>query len=425
MSRRGLALLPVLMVGLLLLLFGLTLVNLATVNYRAAAIRFDQQVALEGARAGVDEVAAELMNDVDFGKAGQAVSQTLADGCTYRVTFAVGPEPYSVNNLDGLGTASGWNGRTVPPHCAHLVAVATTRTGRRRIVESVVTLETIPYTLAGSGTVSGDSITVAGADSLVSALAGDNPLPAHVYSDSSSGTAITLSGPSVVSGDVRTPGGVSLDPLTTVGGTVDPGASSVQLPLLDIQSFSNVSFPGVQVVPGGSYGLLSPVNTTGGPGLPATHVLSGPVYIDGSVHLTGNVLLQNAFVFVDGSGDFEVDGMLTGTGSLFVTGDTSFLGAAVLDQDNKIAVFGQGTIEIPTGSFFQGALYSNAGITTATNMTVLGSVIANGPGGPASVQLGALSRVIHVPEISAFASYWFARGGNAAGVRRLFWNEVR
>ncbi|MBI3928957.1 MAG: hypothetical protein HY319_25670 [Armatimonadetes bacterium] len=423
MMRRpgGIALVATLLSAALMLLFALTIANLATFQIQLAQQRVEHTLALEAAEAGLASAAEQLSADPDFGKNDELLEETLGNGARYRIDFEPLPgSDFSVNNLDDIGAVAGPGGRTVPPSTALILCRAWSPAGRTRTVQAVLALDALPYTVAGSGSVTGDSLSVAAAPSLAEYLTSGAGLEGHVYGGGSE-VSVLLTGASSVSGDVRAVGSAEIDPTVAVAGVVREGVTPVDLPDLRIEDFDNSEYPGVQVLPAGTYGLLDPVGL--GLPLPGVHVLSGLVYVDGTVVFQGPVVLQNAYVYVGNGGDLTIEGALTGKGTLFVGGKATFDGAAILDNDHKIAVFSQSGIELPVGGYFQGVLYSHGPIRTGPALTALGAVLSQG-GSEASVELGAGSGVVHIPEYSAFASYWLGQGGDGA-MRRVSWSLIR
>lgn len=417
MSRRGAALLSGLLVIALLMIFSLTIVNLASFHYRSVQHQQALLEAREAAQTGLSETVRRLSTDPTF----TADIRGSIGSSSYSVSFQPGGAPWSSNNLGGFTAVPGWSGRSVPAHCALILARGQSRGGDQRTVEAVVHLEALPFPVESSGQISGTNVLVGGAASLAAYQTSGSTLKASVYSGSSEANSIQIQGTSQISGDVRTLGQAVLGPLVSVGGQVLNHSSSMTIPDLNISHFDNSGTPGVTVIASGNYDAVT--NPVGG--VPGLHRFTGSVYIDGPIHLTGPVQLNQASIFVANQGDFSVDaGALLGQGSMFVTGKTTFPAGSVLQNNSQIAVFSDKDLEISSGGFFQGVLYSHAKIKTGAGIKVMGAVIGKGGGGGrGDLDLATGGQIIHLPEYTSFASYWLARDGGAP-MKLLYWGEL-
>jgi hypothetical protein len=402
-KNRGAALASTLLIILFLTLFAFTLANLATFDLRTSSRNAQKQMAFEAAQAGLDAVTAELSTDPTLGKADEVFTATLSDGSSYRVTFddSDTSQPFSANNLDSLTAEPiGYDGRNVPAFHASLFAVGTSPSGETSIVESLIRLEGIPYAVAGSETVTLRNVNVSDPDP------GD---VAHVYSGRTGADSLNISGLlSVITGDARSAGAINVGGGAIVQGDVEPNISPETLPILNIAGFGNSGWPGQ---PTG----FQPVGIFG----------SGGHTVPGSVQY-GTLTLNDTILFVEG--DLDV-GLLLGTGTIFVTGETTFLANVNMTGPDRITLFSQGDINFNLATIFQGVVYSRGDIRAAGVFQVLGAVYAvSTPAGGGNIELGGLllplSNVIYNAESTAFASFWLAQGGEAEAVR-VYWRRLR
>jgi len=397
----------------LMLVFALTVVHMSSFYYRAANLQKEELLAREAAQAGLAETARRISLDPRLGASNEKLFEQLG-AANYTVDFGT----TSKNNFGGFQPAAGPQGRNVPPNTALIWSVGETPSGARSTVEALLVLEALPFPVQSTGKVEGTTVTIAAAPNLAAVQSGAPPLPGSLYAGSSDNDAVRLTGLCTLTGDLRTPGHAQLAGAVTVLGEVQEGAQPVEVPNLDIASFENSSLPGVTVLSGGTYNFLTnPVRV--GTGLPGMHILRGPIYVDGSIQLVGPVVLDQAQIFVANGGDFRVDGVATGQGSLFVTGRTTLTAGTVLRNEDRIAVFSQGDLQILTGGLFQGVLYTHGKLTVGLGLTVVGAVVAHG----GDISLGSLAQVVHLPEYTQFASYWLGRGGGAA-VKLRYWGEL-
>lgn len=408
---RGGALASTLIVILFLTVFGLTLVNLSTFDLRTSSHNNQREMAFNAAETGLESVIGELSLDPSKGKTGETFSDTLPDGSSYTVTFDdASGLPYSVNNFEDLTSGRpGYNGRTVPPLHTSLFARGLSPQGEESVVECLIRLEGLPYAVAGTGRVTLNTVQVSGTQRL--SEVGAPTLSGNTYSGATGADSTRLLGLTRVTGDARSAGGISVVTPAGVDGEVEPDHAPENLPDLVITDFRNDGTPGVSLRIGGI--TIAPV-------------LSGQVYFDGDTTLTGASILNDATVFVNG--DLRVLGTLAGTGTLFVTGETSFLNTIQLGGTNRVTLFSQGDINIALASTFQGVLYTHGNINTGPLLatTIFGAAYAvnyTDPG-KGNVNLGIGSNVIHVSELTAFASSYLGRSGEANALR-VYWSRVK
>lgn len=407
---RGGALAATFLAIMFLVIFGLTLVNLATFDLRTVNRAQQRALALSAAEAGLEQITGELARDPKVGLSNEAYTQTLPDKSRYKVTFEASGAPYrSVNNLGGQAGVPGYNGRTVPPYHASVISQGWSPSGEVAVVEGLLRLEAIPYAIAGTGRLNLNTITATAARSL--AQAGSPDLDGSVYSGAPGPNSLDLGGLSRVTGDARSVGGITVGGASNVLGDIEENQSPESLPDLVVTDFINDGKPGISILPGG---------------INVTPILTGQVYYDDSVTFTGAVTMVNAEVYV--KGDLTVNGVIAGTGTVFVEGETSFLSAVNLAGNDRLTLFSGGDINILLPSVFQGVLYTHGNVNGGPlfAVTVFGAVYAVNTTQPAlgNVNLGLGSRVIHLSDFTAFASSYLAANGQGNAVR-VYWAQLR
>jgi cytoskeletal protein CcmA (bactofilin family) len=188
-------------------------------------------------------------------------------------------------------------------------------------------------------------------------------LPASLDSNNTAPAAVQIGGSSLISGDVRSGGGVTLSSSCRVLGSVETAMQPITIPDMWSQVANTYSS-----LPG-----LAP----SGP-LPDS-TLSGGLHYEGPLSVQGNLTLDNAVVVIDG--DLGVTGSVSGSGALIVGGSTTVQGGASLQSTNQVVLLSQGDIQLSGGgkhtSSFQGLMYTN-GQLTANNITLMGIFMANG-----------------------------------------------
>lgn len=386
----------------LIFFFSLAVINLGLFHYQAAQRQAQSYRALEAAQSGLAAAVGRLSQDPRVGVSPLVLSEDMP-GARYQVRF--GPS-LSVNNLAGFLPATGWRGRVVPAHCAHLVAEGFSTGDGHRTVEAVVHLEALPFPVQSMGGVTGHTMTVAGAGSADLFQSDGARLPGSIYG----GGGVSLDGIGVVTGGIRTPGTAAVAPGVVVTGKVEEHTDPLEVPDLDISTFDTSSTPGHTVMTGGTHTGILP--------------LRGAIYVEGDVRFVGPVVLDSAIIYVANGGNLEIDGLLTGKGTLFVTGKTRLSSGVMVNDDSQIAIFSQKDLEVtnkdlPLVSAFQGVLYSHGAIKLGPAVTVLGAVISR-----ANLEFAGLNQIVNIPEHSAFASFWLARGAGGAPMKLDYWAEL-
>lgn len=406
---RGSALGSTFLIILFLVIFALTLTNLATFDLRTVTRQAEQQLAFSAAETGLETVIAEMAQNPEVGQSGEDLSQTLPDGSSYNITFdSSASSLYSVNNFGEVSSGTpGALGRSIPPLHAHLIAEGVSPQGEVAQIECLIRLEAVPYAVAGTGQVRLSNTFVAGSETL--AEASTPTLTGSVYSGRSGPSSTRLQGATQVTGDARAVGGITVAPLAGVAGDIDDNHAPESLPNLNVTDFDNGTTPGVTVHAGG---------------LQPTLILSGQHYFDGPTTFAATTL-ADATVYVNG--DLTVAGTMVGRGTLFVDGETTFVQTINLTGSSRLTLFSADNINILLPSVIQGVLYTHGNVNTGPllPLTVFGAVYAvatpSTPGG-GNVSLGTGSTVVHVTESTAFASTFLARNGGANPIR-VFWSQ--
>lgn len=270
MRRRGFAMATVLMVVFLLLLFALTLADLATAQYRLSWEASEKARACETAQAGVSDAIDRLTQNPNWTS---PVNGTTDSDCTYQVQI--------VNNLQGATALSG-----VPPYTAQIVSSGWVASGKVDKITTLVQFASFPYAVAGSTGVQTGTMTVLGAPDLNGLVAGNLSLTGNVYSGGSGASSLSAGAGTSITGKARSVGGVQLGSPSTVSQGIEENVAPETLPSLDISSFNTSTAPDVLVM---------------NPGIPyIAPLLTGPVFINGDVTLVSPVLL-NAQLFVNGN----------------------------------------------------------------------------------------------------------------------------
>lgn len=287
--------------------------------------------------------------------------------------------PCSTNNLSGSAAVPGW-GRPVPAATVHLIGCSTVG-GVTRNVEILLEQPAFPYAISSGGPLkaSGNLLVGAlrtGADPTEVDLDVDALQPADLLSNDGGTDSLTLGPNSIITGDVRSAGDVTIDPLgSRVGGEVKSHSAPVTLPQLDLAQYDPQGRSDLQQL---SQSRLS------------SPVLVGWARRQGDLDVQDGLVLDQGVLFVDG--DLTVNGGIHGVGAVFVTGDTVLKGGSRLTSDNQVALVGGGEVRLqapgpPDSSYFQGMVYSG-GDFRANQITVVGALVSRG-----SVRLNGVNLV--------------------------------
>lgn len=301
----------------------------------------------------------------------------LAEECRAVVSFDQGVAssehiPYSTNNLASDSSIAG-DGRSVPGHAVHLVALGCCRSEKIQI-ETVFINPPFPSGCASRGPVRLRAVNLWGfpPDRVPAApLLPDPSVPAHVYTNSALPNALELGPGCDIYGDAAAVGGITLDPTSNVRGEMRPGSQPNQVPHFDIAAMYGSIAQYVGQVP---YQEGKPVQTF--------CVLGSDLNVAGDLELEGGVLAVR--------GNLNVAGHLKGQGFIVATGNVTARAGANFMGERKLALLAGGNLDLSgqdSATYtFNGLLYSHGSIR-AHDLTVLGSLISDGPTGSEIVKL--------------------------------------
>lgn len=351
---RGLALVTVLLFTVVLFMMVLALFRAVQGDLLVSQNFRDQNGATFLAEAGVMAAVAELEADPTWTQGFQNKSIPGVPG-TYTVTFntsGTGFSPlHSVNNSDG-STGTNYRGDGMVP-AGYASIICTARVGTQsRTLEALVHLGGGLYgadsALVSSGRISmrGD-ITVDGRVAIGDATR----VPGDVQSDlnDSGDNLITYDGTGVASfdGKVASVGSaataIDLQGVSPTDG-IQTGASAKNAPDVNIlgKISSNSGAPAVVVGATGTT-TLSPING------------ASKLYHNGDLVISdGDLVLNGVELYVNGNVD--ITGSITGDGTLYVGGKTTFQGDAriLAATPDKVGLFSEGDVKL-TG--FDGTAY--------------------------------------------------------------------
>ena len=312
------------------------------------------------AEAAVKRCCLRLRNQSDYGlKPGEALTVTLPGdpaGSQGRVVFE--GNDASLNNLDGQAAVSDSRGVPVPARSALLIGLGQCRSSQVR-VEALLRRADFPYVLASQGPVESSGATRIGS------LSSDTQslLPGDLASNSCSDRAVALGPQSFVSGDLRSAGGLFLDPLAKVDGQTFLHASQVELPRIDLQCYDPLGRMAFQDIPT----------------LTGNQDLCGIGRCSTDMTIQGHLRLQGASLFVNG--DLLVTDGISGSGLLVVMGQTRVQQGIQLETSDRAVLLSGGHVWL-TGvgaraSQFHGLVYTQGGLT-AQQLSLVGAFISSG-----------------------------------------------
>ncbi|MBI3929233.1 MAG: hypothetical protein HY319_27050 [Armatimonadetes bacterium] len=384
-----------LMVGALVLVLAFLMVANAYSHLNFSSRAENSQRAANLAESALSLALERLLDDPAYGTGEEATLEirhpSAPEDSSAVITFdqaaaARRQLPFSTNNLQGDNSVPAWGDLVLPKESAHLIATADCG-GVKRSAEAVVTFPRYPYVVATSGRFVSDGGLLVARVAEDGTLLDSELLPGDLLSNSVDIEAVFLGPDSRITGDVKTAGEVVLDRTSSVEGEVlersDPGA----IPFISVDSYD----PKRQ---GKEYQVLPNELMT-------APTCSGYLRRGGNLQVTDGLYLDGAVLYVDGS--LSVEGGVHGRGALFVKGPVQLAGGSSFSSDNQAALVADGDIAIDGDgdetSFFQGMIYSEGNLR-ASQITLMGSFIANsseGCGGEASV---SNSRLVMAPEVA-------------------------
>jgi hypothetical protein len=320
------------------------------------------------AEAAVKRSCLRLRSQPDFGlKAEDGLTVILAGnpaGAEGRVAFQ-GPTA-SLNNLAGQAARADSRGLPVPAQSALLIGLGRCRSVEVR-VEVLLHRAAFPYVLASQGPVESSGATRIGALNPVT----EELLPGDLACNSGLDQAVQLGPQSFVSGDLRSAGGVVLDPQATVAGQTFSHASQVNLPHIDLRSFDPLCQSSYQNMPV----------------LTGDQALVGTCRCSTNMEVQGHLQLQGATLFVDG--DLTVANGISGSGLLIVMGRTRVQQGIQLETSDRAVLLSAGPVVL-TGvgarsSQFHGLVYTEGGFQ-AEQVSLVGAFISNGNDKPTVIR---------------------------------------
>lgn len=371
-SSRASAIGLVLAVATLALLAAFTAAGVAMMNLNVASRLSNAAIAQNLAESVVAEATAKLQVDLGFHEDIEIKDGLgLPLGSWGRLSFNKSAGiPYSSNNfLDNQ--PDGWK-RTLPNHTTHLIGVGESG-GVTRYSEVILYQPQYPIALACDGPVklknsailaftpTEERPWVAGSGYDV---AEEEIKPGNLITNSDSATAVVLDKKSKISGDLQAVGKAQLNGARVEGEVRAPWGQRAPLPKFDIAKFDPEKNEDT---------YYEDLSETG-----MSLKLTGNSRYQGNLTLTGDLNLDNAFLFVNG--DLNINGAFKGIGTIVVSGKCSFKGAVEIESNEQIALISGGGIEAigesSKRSIFKGLLYTK-GPFVATKITILGGFVVD------------------------------------------------
>jgi len=287
------------------------------------------------------------------------------------------------NRLTKVDLVTSKSGVTVPKGCVYLSSTGH-YAGQQATVEGVIHVSEFPFALASSGPLKTSGSFLVGAVENASVLGQDHLerfLKRGSLLSNAAGVAVQLDGAPVhVTGDVVTAGSVRLGSGVLVDGSLKEHREPRTIPTINLQEHDPADQAGVRILE--SNHLTNP------------DVFEGYVRASGPVEIDGELQLQEAIVYVDGS--LTVRGRLSGVGALFCTGpvrlESSSIGAL-----SQLAIVSGGDLSITgrgkAASRIAGLLVSKGNLTLS-DVTVVGCVLC----------AGSEDRVLSLHNVDAFGS---------------------
>jgi hypothetical protein len=354
-TGRGMSLGGTLLAVAVLSLLAFCIASLSVTHLRLSSRQEHGLAAANAARSAVSNSISQILQNQDFGKAGEEVRLETAD-TTGLVTFNKGAGSYSTNNLDGTENVPGVGGTMVPSATVFLIGVGRSG-GVERRVEAVLRVPPFPWAIASGGNVdTRNGVLVAALPHGVWPPPTDLRLlhPADIVAN---GSKVSLGTNSIVLGDVESVGQVELGPSpVTVLGERRENSDRVELPKLRPEDQD----PGPTAPPLGD----------------ASTPVTGTARAVGPVVLNNTLVINNGLVYVEG--DLTLNRGVQGIGILVATGNITVRAGANLEGLSELAVISGGHVSL-SGSganraTIRGLFYAEQGLD-ATELTLVGSLV--------------------------------------------------
>ncbi len=362
LQKRGVGLGSTLLVTAIVAILGFALAAASVTHINLMSRADNSSAALALARNAIATTLGHLCTDKAFK---QTITVTGPDGSKAQLTFddpSLGI-PLSLNNLTGPASTLAADGQVVPLQGAYLVARAKVR-GVTRQVRALYNLPPFPYAAASDGPILSPGNLVVGA-----LKEGQDPneppanlLPADLLTNDTGASALTLGPSTSIRGDLRSGGGVSLDPGTRVAGRVLTDQDRLAVPEMKAASYDPVTL-------GQPYADLDE-------SYPET-TFTGTLRRDGNVTVTGPLKLDRALVFV--TGNLNLQGGVKGSGILVTLGNLTVTGQADIEPDSRVALLCGGKLDLqgsgPASSNIKGLVYAEGGVS-AKQLKLRGALVA-------------------------------------------------
>lgn len=338
-TRRGLALITILLFSSLLLVLTLAVVRAASVQAEGAVQHVRRLAAQYAAEAGLSQALSAFRTTPGW-TAGFPTGQSTHYGeGSYRIVFNHGAAPQageSVNNLTGAAPIPGPKG-PVPAGSAYLVVSGQSGMTVRclEVVVSQRLADGISSPLMADGPLDFHG------DMDVSALSSRDGTtePVRVHSNflGAAGSPTVSWSPEAGSDSLRVAGNVTAsDPRPAAAVFALGAATTPRFSAQNVLTPPDIDVAGEVAAHSGSPVTYTAGQTTLGP---------GTFKIGSNSSYGGNLVLKpGTTLYVDGN--FTVTGSLSGQGSIYVNGDVQVNGATEVHSDDKLALAAQGNVTL-------------------------------------------------------------------------------
>ena len=333
---------------------------------------------------------AELSENEGFGKAGETVLAPVPEGLAPDslgiVTFDPGAAsslkiPASTNGFNSHVAISAGDGYIVPAACVRLVALGRVD-GEEYRSECVFFQPPTPNGIIATGFIEAQALFLAGLSDATAftgnwlSTGDETKRDAHLFSSFSGGSSPGISlkgGANIVSGDAGSSGKVKLEKGSIVKGAIRQGVAPLQAPKYAVSDMVSA----VREVQG-----AWPFDPPNG-----DSAIVGLRFYSGNRSFSGDTVLDGV---IASNGDLNFNGRLRGAGAVITTGKINLLNGSDLDTEKTIALAAEGDITVKgsgkDNSYFRGLIYTEGNLDVE-NITVLGTVVANGPAKRGNIKL--------------------------------------